>query len=223
MNADREEEARFRMVEEQLHARGITDARVLEAMRRVPRHCFVPPEQIPFAYEDRALPIGLEQTISQPYMVGALLQLAQLTGSERVLDVGTGSGYQAALLAELATEVVTIERHQELAWKAREILQSLGYDHIRFVIGDGSEGYPPVAPYDRILVAASSPHVPPALIEQLAPNGRLLLPVGPSGVQTLTLVTKNTDGEVNTELLGPCAFVPLIGSQAWKTDPDRAA
>jgi protein-L-isoaspartate(D-aspartate) O-methyltransferase len=207
--------ARARMVEEQLQARGITNARVLDVMRRMPRHRFVPPEFDLFAYEERALLIGLEQTISQPFMVAVMTQMLELTGTERVLDVGAGSGYQAAILAELAGEVFSIERHPELAERARARLSELGYGRVTVVVGDGSEGYAPQAPYDRILVAASSPSVPEALVTQLVPGGRLILPVGETGIQTLTLITKDAAGHVETLACGNCAFVPLIGAQGW--------
>lgn len=207
--------ARERMVQEQLERRGIADLRMLEAMRRVPRHRFVPPDLVSFAYEDRALTIGLEQTISQPLMVALMTQFLALEGSERVLEVGTGSGYQAAILAELAKEVFTIERIAFLADQARQRLAELGYSNVTVVVGDGSEGYAEAAPYDRILVAAGSPRVPEALVEQLASGGRLVLPVGDSDLQILTVVTKDEEGNVTTESHGDCAFVPLIGVQGW--------
>jgi protein-L-isoaspartate(D-aspartate) O-methyltransferase len=212
--------ARQRMVLEQLQAREITDARVLDAMRRVPRHRFVPPEEAGHAYEDRALPIGLYQTISQPLMVALMVQMLKLAGTERVLEVGTGSGYGAAVLAELAREIVSIERHPALAERARTLLAELGYANVAVVIGDGSEGYAPAAPYDRILVAAASPRVPQALSAQLAPNGRLILPVGDPGEQTLTVITKDDMGRAFTHEHGACAFVPLIGAQGWPDRPD---
>ena len=211
--------ARQRMVQEQLQARDITDFRVLNVMARVPRHLFVSWEQAEHAYEDRALPIEGEQTISQPYMVALMTQMLKLTGSERVLDVGTGSGYGAAVLAELAHEVITIERHPALAQRAEELLSTLGYTNITFCIGDGSEGYPPQSPYDRILVAAAAPRVPEPLIAQLAPLGRLILPVGEPGLQTLTVITKDAEGHAFTHEHGACGFVPLIGRQGWPDAP----
>jgi len=211
------------MIQQQVVDRGISDERLLAAFRKVPRDKFFPAGSKDSVFADRAAPIGHGQTISQPYMVADLLQMAQLSGQERVLDVGTGSGYQAALLAELAAEVVTIERKPELAWKARDLLQALGYTTIRTVVGDGSEGYPPGAPYDRILVAASSPQIPPALMEQLAPHGRLILPVGKADVQTLMLVTKDAEGRIFTSPHALCAFVPLVGSQGWQDDPDLSS
>lgn len=211
---------RERMVREQIQARQITDLRVLEAMRRVPRHRFVPPEFQQEAYEDKPLSIGFEQTISQPLMVAMMAQMLRLTGTERVLDVGTGSGYGAAALAELAREVISIERFPELAERARGILAELGYKNVTIIVGDGSEGYPAAAPYDRITVAAATPRVPQALIEQLAPNGRLILPVGDPSLQTLTVITKDAEGHAFTHEHGGCAFVPLIGAQGWPSPPE---
>jgi len=213
-------EARARMVREQLQARHIQDVRVLDAMLRVPRHRFVAFEQLPHAYEDHALPIGLEQTISQPFMVATMLEMAHLTGKERVLDVGAGSGYQAALLAELTQTVLTIERHAELAEHARATLQELGYQNVTVVVGDGSLGYPEGAPYDRIFVAAASPRTPESLIAQLAPNGRLIIPVGTTEPQTLTLITKDASGQTFIHEHGGCGFVPLIGAEGWP-DPEK--
>ncbi len=212
--------ARERMTREQLQTRDIDDLRVLEAMRRVPRHRFVPPELRGEAYEDKPLPIGQEQTISQPLMVALMAQMLKLTGTEHVLEVGTGSGYGAAVLAELARDVVTIERHPDLAERARALLAELGCHNITVVVGDGSQGCPAAAPYDRILVAAASPRVPTALIDQLAPNGRLILPVGEPGLQTLTVITKDASGRAFTHEHGGCAFVPLIGAQGWPSSPD---
>jgi protein-L-isoaspartate(D-aspartate) O-methyltransferase len=212
--------ARERMAREQLQARDITDLRVLEAMRRVPRHRFVPPELLAEAYEDKPLPIGQEQTISQPLMVALMAQMLKLTGREHILDVGTGSGYGAAVLAELGRDVVTIERHTDLAERARRTLAELGYTNITVVTGDGSQGYPAMAPYDRILVAAASPRVPQALVAQLAPNGRLILPVGEPGLQTLTVITTDAEGRAFTHEHGGCAFVPLIGAQGWPENPE---
>ncbi|HZO88980.1 MAG TPA: protein-L-isoaspartate(D-aspartate) O-methyltransferase [Chthonomonadaceae bacterium] len=213
--------ARERMVREHLQARDIFDLRVLEVMRRVPRHRFVPPEAAAEAYEDRPLPIGQEQTISQPLMVALMAQMLKLTGCERVLDVGTGSGYGAAVLAELTREVITVERHAALGEQARVRLAELGYTNVTVRIGDGSEGYAAAAPYDRIHVAAASPRVPEALIAQLAPEGRLIIPVGEPGLQTLTVITKDSAGRAFTHEHGGCAFVPLIGAQGWPNDPGQ--
>jgi protein-L-isoaspartate(D-aspartate) O-methyltransferase len=201
-------------IDDQLVARGIRDMRVLDAMRRVPRHEFVEHETQELAYADRALPIGDGQTISQPYMVAAMTEALRLQGRERVLDVGTGSGYQAAILAELAGEVVTIERRPELADAARERLAALGYRNIRVVVGDGSVGYVEDAPYDGILVAAASPRVPESLKQQLADGGRLVIPVGPPDQQRLTMVTRDGDGFVESVHEG-CVFVPLVGAEGW--------
>lgn len=210
--------ARARMVRDQLQAKGITDARVLNAMERVPRHRFMPPELQETAYEDKAQPIGLEQTISQPLMVAIMAQMLKLKGTEHVLEVGAGSGYGAAVLAELVRDVVTIERHPALAEHARLVLEAQGYTTVKVVVGDGSEGHAPEAPYDRILVAAASPRVPQSLVAQLAPNGRLILPVGEDNVQTLTVVTKDAEGNAFTHEDGACSFVPLIGAEGWSPE-----
>ena len=201
-------------IDDQLVARGIRDTRVLDAMRRVPRHAFVEQDAQGLAYADRALPIGDGQTISQPYMVAAMTEALRLRGHERVLDVGTGSGYQAAILAELARAVVTIERRPDLAEAARERLVSLGYRNIRVVIGDGSLGYVDDAPYDGILVAAASPRVPESLKHQLADNGRLVIPVGPPDQQRLIIVHRDGDRFVESVHEG-CVFVPLVGAEGW--------
>lgn len=209
------EEARERMVREQLEAQGITDHRVLAAMRRVPRHRFVPDAMVERAYEDCALPIGNGQTISQPLMVALIAQALNVETGARTLDVGTGSGYQAALLAEMSATVVSIERHGDLAEQARTTLRANGYERVHVVVGDGSQGYAPDAPYDRIAVAAGSPHVPAALVEQLAPNGRLVLPVGSADRQYLTVIRKDAQGQVSTWTQDECQFVPLIGMEGW--------
>jgi protein-L-isoaspartate(D-aspartate) O-methyltransferase len=203
-------------IDEQLVARGISDARVLDAMRRVPRDMFVPLESQSAAYADRALPIGCGQTISQPYMVAAMTEALRLTGSERVLDVGTGSGYQAAILSVLAREVITIERRPELAEAARERLAALERTNVTVLAGDGSLGSPAYAPFDAILVAAGAPRIPDALTAQLAPNGgRLVIPVGSSDQQTLHIVTRQGDRFIDTLGVG-CVFVPLIGAEGWQ-------
>ncbi len=209
-------EARERMVREQLQARGIVDTRVLDALRRVPRHLFVPKELAERAYADRALPIGNGQTISQPYMVASIAQTLELRGHERVLDVGTGSGYQAAVLAELAAQVVSIERHESLAVSARQTLLEAGYSDVAVVVGDGTQGYAANAPYDAIAVAAGSPQVPSMLVAQLASPGRLALPVGTAAAQRLTVLIKDAQGQITTRTLEECQFVPLIGEQGWK-------
>ena len=201
-------------IDEQLVARGIRDARVLDAMRRVPRHEFVQQDVQPLAYADRALPIGDGQTISQPYMVAAMTEALRLVGHERVLEVGTGSGYQAAILAELAREVVSIERRPELAEAARERLALLGYSNVRVIVGDGSVGYPDGAPYEAILVAAASPRVPESLKHQLADGGRLVIPVGSPEEQRLTVVSREGASYLESVHEG-CVFVPLVGAEGW--------
>jgi protein-L-isoaspartate(D-aspartate) O-methyltransferase len=204
-------ERRF-MVEEQLRARDIVDRRVLEAMGRVPRELFVPEELRARAYEDAALPIGGGQTISQPYMVARICEALALDGRERVLDVGTGSGYQAAVLAELAGEVDTIERIPELAAQARASLAAAGYDRVNVHVGDGTRGLPARAPFDAIAVAAAAPEFPPALYEQLAPRGRLVMPVGGPHGQRLELVVKSPEGPAVVRSV-PCRFVPLVAGE----------
>jgi protein-L-isoaspartate(D-aspartate) O-methyltransferase len=204
--------ARERMVERQLRRRGITDERVLAAMARVPRHVFVPEHLRHLAYEDGALPIGQGQTISQPYIVATICSLLQLEGPERVLDVGTGSGYQAAVLAELAAEVVTIERVPELAERARGALA--GYGSVEVQVGDGSLGVPDRAPFDAIAVAAAAPSIPPALYDQLVEGGRLVLPRGGRWGQDLVLVERTADGPVERRSV-PCRFVPLVGAEGF--------
>jgi protein-L-isoaspartate(D-aspartate) O-methyltransferase len=201
-------------IEEQLVARGIADARVLDAMRRVARDAFVPDDARHEAYSDRALPIGSGQTISQPYMVAVMTEALHLTGVERVLDVGTGSGYQAAILAELAREVISIERRPDLAERARQRLASLGYVNVAVLVGDGTLGSPEHAPFDGILVGAAAPRVPEPLRRQLADGGRLVVPVGAAEQQTLHIVTRT--GDAFTQVLGVgCVFVPLIGEEGW--------
>jgi protein-L-isoaspartate(D-aspartate) O-methyltransferase len=207
---------REKMVEEQLVRRGITDERVLEAMRRVPRHRFVEEGLQHRAYGDHPLPIGEEQTISQPYIVGLMTSLLELTGGEKVLDVGTGSGYQTAVLAELSRRVCSIERLPRLAERARKLLESLGYANVWIRVGNGALGWPDEAPFDRILVAAAGPSVPPPLVEQLGEGGRLVAPVGDEESQTLTLVERR-GGEVRTRAMGECRFVKLVGKYAWQT------
>ena len=206
---------RREMVEQQLRARGIRDERVLAAMSEMPRHEFVSPEQKEHAYEDHPLSIGQGQTISQPYMVAAMLQALDLRGPEKVLEVGTGSGYQAALLARLASRVVTMEAEPLLAASARERLARMGLtDHISVIVGDGSLGYPSEAPYDGIIVAAAAPEVPPCLFEQLAEGGRLVVPVGDRDCQEL-LQIRRINGQPVSRGLGYCRFVPLVGKYGW--------
>jgi protein-L-isoaspartate(D-aspartate) O-methyltransferase len=205
---------RRRMVERQLRRRDVTDERVLEAMGRVPRELFVPQDARRDAYADAALPIGRGQTISQPYMVARICEELRLEGGERVLDVGTGSGYQAAVLAELAAEVVTIEVIPELAEAARLSLAAAGSDRVEVVVGDGSVGYPERAPFGGIAVAAAAPDVPPALYEQLAAGGRLVVPVGGRGGQELQVVGKGEQGAEVVRTV-PCRFVPLVGKEGF--------
>jgi protein-L-isoaspartate(D-aspartate) O-methyltransferase len=208
------DEARARMVVEQLERRGVRDPRVLDAMRRVPRHLFVPAERRGEAYEDRALPLGSGQTISQPLMVALMTEALAAGAGARLLEIGTGSGYQAAVLAELAAEVVTMERHPELAAAARARLAALGYGRVEVLVGDGSLGYPPRAPYDGIIVTAGAPRVPGALRAQLADGGRLVVPVGPALRQELVVVERQGDRLVET-VGDPCVFVPLVGREGW--------
>jgi len=209
--------ARAAMVDEQLARRGITDRRVLEAMGRVPREIFVPEHVRVHAYDDGALPIGHGQTISQPYIVASICQLLELEGDERVLDVGTGSGYQAAVLAELAQEVVTIERIPELADRARAALAAAGYPEVEVVVGDGSLGVPARAPFAAIAVAAAAPEAPQALYAQLAVGGRLVLPRGTRWGQDLVQVVKTPEGAVERSAV-PCRFVPLVGHEGFGED-----
>jgi len=199
---------RARMVERQLRARGIADERVLAAMGCVPREAFVPVEVAPYAYDDAALPIGEDQTISQPFIVATMCELLELEGGESVLDVGTGSGYAAAVLDELAGHVVSVERIPVLAARARRALELTGHD-VDVRIGDGSLGAPDRAPFDAISVAAATEHVPPALYEQLAPGGRIVVPVGGAGGQRLVRIERGEAGPVETGSLA-CRFVPLV-------------
>ena len=206
---------RQRMVEEQLRGRGITDERVLAAMRRVPRHRFVQEALRERAYGDHPLPIGEEQTISQPYIVGLMSSLLELSGREKVLDIGTGSGYQTAVLAELARRVCSIERLPRLAERARALLESHGYMNVWIRVGDGTLGWLDEAPFDRILVAAGGPTVPQALFDQLAEGGRMVLPIGDAESQTL-MVVENDGGQMRTRAAGECKFVKLVGKYAWE-------
>ncbi len=203
------------MVERQLRARGIVDERVLAAMERVPRELFVPPELHGRAYADAALPIGEGQTISQPYMVARICEELGLHGTERVLDVGTGSGYQAAVLAELAGEVHSIERIAALADRARELLDAAGYgDRVHVHVGDGSRGLPEHAPFVAIAVAAAAPNLPETLYEQLEMRGRLVVPVGNRWEQLLQVVVRTPEGPAVLRTV-PCRFVPLIGAEGF--------
>lgn len=203
--------ARQIMLDEQLVRRGITSRRVLEAMGRVPRERFVPPELTQEAYADRALAIDCDQTISQPYIVALMTEALQLSGTETVLEVGTGSGYQTAILAELAREVVTIERHAELSAQSGKLLDELGYQNILRIVGDGSLGWPPRAPYDRIMVTAAAGRYPSALFEQLAEGGTLVIPLGDRHSQVLQAIRKRA-GQPQAIHLSACRFVPLISA-----------
>jgi protein-L-isoaspartate(D-aspartate) O-methyltransferase len=206
---------RSRMVEHQLRGRDIVDKRVLEAMERVPRELFVPDDLKDRAFDDAALPIGEGQTISQPYMVARIAEELGLDGDERVLDVGTGSGYQAAVLAELADEVHTIERIPELAEQARANLAAAGYENVAVYVGDGSRGLPEHAPYDAIAVAAAAPTFPQALYDQLRTGGRLVVPVGGRRGQRLEVVVRSPEGPAVIRSV-PCRFVPLVGEEGFE-------
>ncbi len=206
--------ARAEMVASQLERRGVREPRVLDAMRHVPRHLFVPLNQRAVAYEDRALPIGNGQTISQPYMVAIMSAAIGPVAGARVLEVGTGSGYQAAVLAELAAEVITIERWPELGETARQTLASLGFTNITVIVGDGSLGHPVCAPYAAIIVTAGAPQVPASLKAQLADGARLIVPVGSQEHQHLLVIERAGDRFVETRAEA-CVFVPLIGCEGW--------
>jgi len=203
------------MVEQQLVARGITDPRVIRAMRKIPRHLFVPEKFREKAYGDGPLPIGSQQTISQPYMVAVMTQMLTLTPTDHILEIGTGSGYQAAILAEMVEHVVSVERHAALTAIARRNLVVVGVTNVSLVTADGSQGYPDKAPYDAIIVTAGAPEVPNALKEQLADGGRLVCPAGSREEQTLHLIERRGSEFVAQEAV-PCMFVPLIGSQGWE-------
>jgi protein-L-isoaspartate(D-aspartate) O-methyltransferase len=208
---------RLAMVEEQLRRRGIHDQRLLAVMANIPRHSFVSSDYQLAAYEDRPLPIGEGQTISQPYMVAVMTQSLELKGDERVLEIGTGSGYQTAILAELAKTIFTIERIQKLLLRAQKILQELGYENIFFLTGDGTKGWPEKAPFDGIIVTAGAPEIPQTLTSQLAEGGRLVIPVGPRYTQTLYKVTRKRNQFTEEDITG-CVFVPLVGDFGWKEE-----
>ena len=203
------------MVDEQLRARDIVDERVLAAMEQVPRELFVPESERPRAYADAALPIGHGQTISQPYMVARISEALSLSGGERVLDVGTGSGYQAAVLAELGAEVHTIERIPDLAQQARENLAAAGYERVQVHVGDGTLGLPEHAPFEAIAVAAAAPGLPQQLYDQLEPRGRLAVPVGGRWGQRLEIVVRSPEGPAIVRSV-PCRFVPLVGEEGFR-------
>jgi protein-L-isoaspartate(D-aspartate) O-methyltransferase len=217
MDDDIYAQARNNMVNTQLMPRGISDPRVLAAMRQVPRHRFVPPALWDQAYNDYPLPIGEEQTISQPYIVALMTEILEPQDSDRVLEVGVGSGYQAAVLAELVAQVFTMDRVGPLATRAQEVLKSMGYRNIEVRFGDGTLGWPEEAPFDGIMVTAAAPQVPRPLTEQLALGGRLVIPVGDRYSQTLTLVRRTKEG-LKFAYHGGCRFVPLIGQYGWPGD-----
>ena len=206
---------RNRMVDEQIVYRGVRDPRVLSAMRRVPRHEFMPEALRSEAYGDHALPIGSGQTISQPYIVALMTELLELAGKERVLEIGTGSGYQAAVLAELSEKVFSVERVKALAEKARAVLDRLGYQRVAMKVYDGTYGWKEMGPFDAIIVTAAAPEVPQALVEQLKEGGRMVVPVGERYSQVLLKLIRTAEG-VRRETHIPCVFVPLIGAYGWK-------
>jgi len=216
VNRDDQAVARRRMVEDQLKSRGIHDAHVLRIMAALPRHLFVDPALDTRAYSDHALPIGEEQTISQPYMVALMTQALDLTGDEKVLEIGTGSGYQTAVLAELADRVFTIERIPPIATAARERLAGMGYNNIVYRTADGSLGWKEMAPFDRIVVTAGAPRIPSFVGDQLRPGGVAILPVGSDQEQALVKLVKTEKG-LEKKILTGCTFVPLIGRGGWTT------
>jgi protein-L-isoaspartate(D-aspartate) O-methyltransferase len=213
------ETLRQTMVDRQIAARGVRDRRVLEALGAVPREAFLPERLAEFAYDDTPLPIGEEQTISQPYVVALMAEALELRPEDRVLEIGAGSGYAAAVLSRIVREVWTVERHASLAREARERMERLGYRNVQVVHGDGTLGWTERAPYDAIVVAAGGPEVPPALLGQLAPGGRLVIPIGPDPrTQSLVRVRRRPDGGHVREDLGGVRFVPLIGAQGWREE-----
>lgn len=203
-----------RMVDAQLVSRGIADAGVLAAMRELPRHLFVGPGMEQSAYGDHALPIGEGQTISQPYMVALMTEALRLSGSERVLEIGTGSGYQTAVLAELAEQVFSVERVRPLAERARDTLEQLGVMNVAIMVGDGTVGWSEFAPFDRIIVTAGAPDIPESVLEQLGDPGIMVIPVGSQGMQELQVVERRS-GETTLHEAGSCVFVPLVGREGW--------
>ena len=212
---------RAKMVERQIAQRGISDARVLAALANVPREAFVSQELVSFAYDDAPLPIGDGQTISQPYIVAFTAEALQLTPTDRVLDIGTGSGYAAAVLSRLAREVYSVERVDVLCRSASERLRELRYDNVHVQCGDGTLGWREHAPFDAIAVGAVGPHPPPALLEQLVVGGRLVMPIGPDGSQTLMRLTRTSPSDYSEEPLVDVRFVPLIGAQGFARRPRK--
>jgi protein-L-isoaspartate(D-aspartate) O-methyltransferase len=207
------EDQRIKMVERQIAGRGIKDEKLIEVMKKVPRHLFVPLEIRHLAYQDSPLSIGEGQTISQPYMVAIMVELMEIRGSDKILEIGTGSGYQTAILAEMGAEVYTVERIPSLAIQAENLLKDLGYK-IEYKIGDGSTGWKDKGEFDKIIVSAASPDIPGSLIDQLAEGGILVIPAGDRLIQNLIKIEKNHNGITRTHH-GGCAFVPLIGAEGW--------
>ena len=204
-----------RKLVEEVRSKGITDEKVLQAIDRIPRHFFMDAAFLEFAYQDKAFPIGSGQTISQPYTVAFQTQLLQLKKGEKVLEIGTGSGYQTAVLLECGARVYTIERQKALFDKVKPLLNSMGY-FPNFFYGDGYKGLPTFAPYDKILVTCGATFIPGSLVDQLKPGGRLVIPVGEGDVQTMTLLEKLPDGQIVTQQMGQFRFVPMLGEKAWK-------
>ena len=214
MTASPFDDQRQQMVHSQLRRRGIRDQAVLAAMGRVPRERFVPARMVPQAYADRALPIDCDQTISQPYIVALMTQALECSGRETVLEIGTGSGYQTAILAQVAQEVISIERHAALSQQAANVLAELSCRNVTLVVGDSTLGWPDRAPYDRIIVTAAAVHCPPALFGQLKEGGILAIPLGGQDCQILQAIRKK-EGQPHSSNLSPCRFVPLVGAQGW--------
>ena len=206
---------RFSMVESQLRQRGIRDERLLAAMSKVPRHEFVSQQNWNEAYADHPIPIAEKQTTSQPYMIAAMIQAAEIKPEDRILEIGAGSGYQTALLAELASQVFAVERYASLAETAQKTLERLGYRNAKILTGDGSLGLAEAAPFDAIIVSAAAPRIPQALVDQLAEGGRLLIPIGDSEQQVLQLIQRDADATTSVRTLEGCRFVPLIGEQGF--------
>jgi protein-L-isoaspartate(D-aspartate) O-methyltransferase len=203
------------MVEQQLRQRGISDERLLAAMATVPRHEFISPQNWLEAYADHPIPIAEQQTTSQPYMIAAMIQAAGIKPEDHVLEIGAGSGYQTAVLAELASQVFAVERYASLTEAARATLERVGYRNVKVVTGDGSLGLPEAAPFDAIIVSAAAPRIPQALVDQLAIGGRLVVPVGESEQQVVQLVLRDKEGNIRVQTLEGCRFVPLIGQQGF--------
>jgi len=206
---------RENMVNSQIKARGISDEKILQSMREIPRHLFVPEQQRSYSYEDFPLPIGEGQTISQPHIVALMTEMLQLKENDKVLEIGTGSGYQTAILSKTAKEVYTMEKIEHLGLKAEKLFEELGYKNIRVKIGDGTEGWSEYAPYDGIIVTAGSPQIPTPLIEQLSENGRIVIPIGDAFSQDL-IVAQKIKGKLIKKIVCGCVFVPLVGRHGWE-------